>query len=223
MPSRWRGAIFDCDGLLVDTQHCWEAAYRAAVAEAGVALSSERFAALCESLNGASVGIAAERLGDVLGHEVPAGSLRRALEDAITAGPLRPLPGAEGLLAALSGRLPLAVASNAPAAVVDAALRGAGLRDHFAHVVSADEVASPKPDPAVYLEACRRLAVDPAVAVAFEDSSLGATAARAAGIFLVAVPSAQAEEFEAEIEASTLGDGRILDALGLDRTPATGA
>lgn len=222
MPSRWHGAIFDCDGLLVDTRHCWEAAYRAAVVEAGVALSDERFASFCESLNGASVGIAAQRLSGALGREVSEAFLGGALEEAIAQGPLCPLPGVEALLAALSGRLPLAVASNAPAAVVEAALHGAGLRDRFAHVVSAEQVEAPKPDPAVYLEACRRLAIEPAGAVAFEDSAMGATAARAAGLFLVAVPS-DGTDFEAEIKAPSLWDGRIRDALGLDEASAASA
>ncbi len=213
MPSRWRGAIFDCDGLLVDTQHCWEAAYRAAVDGSGVTVGAERFGALCESLNGASVGIAAERLSRGLGRKIPAAFLQRALEEAIAAAPLRPMAGAARLLAALEGWLPLAVASNAPAAVVDAALRSAGLRDHFSDVVSAEQVAAPKPDPAVYLEACRRLAVEPATAVAFEDSPLGATAARAAGLFLVAVPSEQSD-FDADVQATSLEDAKILEALG---------
>lgn len=219
MPSRWRGAIFDCDGLLVDTRHCWEAAYRAAVAEAGVTLSEERFATLCESLNGASVGIATERLGAALGREVSAAFLGGALEEAITEGPLCPLAGVERLLGELSGKLPLAVASNAPAVVVEAALHGAGLRDHFTHVVTAEQVPAPKPDPAVYREACRRLRVDPVAAVGFEDSPLGAAAARGAGLFLIGVPS-EGSMFDADITATSISDARILEALGLAVAPS---
>ena len=217
-----RGAIFDCDGLLVDTQRCWEAAYRAAVDEAGAVLGAERFVSLCEALNGASVGLAAELLSDALGREVSAEFLRGALADAVAAEPLRPLPGAARLLTALDGKLPLAVASNAPAAVVDATLRGAGLRHCFSHVVSAEQVAAPKPDPAVYLEACHRLSIEPATAVAFEDSAMGAAAARAAGLFLIGVPSERIAGVEAEIEAASLWDQKILDLLGLGQVSATG-
>jgi HAD superfamily hydrolase (TIGR01509 family) len=210
-----RGAIFDCDGLLVDTRRCWEAAYRAAVAEVGAALTAAQFAALCESLNGASVGFAAERLSDALGREISAEFLDRALTEAVAGEPLGVMPGAERLLAALEGKLPLAVASNAPASVVDAVLRRAGLRERFSHVVSADEVSAPKPDPAVYLEACHRLSIDPASAVAFEDSPIGARSARAAGMFLVAIPFGHSVDFDAEVKATDLWDPKILDALGL--------
>jgi len=214
--DRPRGAIFDCDGLLVDTRGCWAAAYRAAAEKAGAALRPDRLDSLCESLNGASVGIAAERLSRALGRKISAEFMRGTLIEAVGAEPLRPLPGAERLLAALEGHLPLAVASNAPVAVVELSLRAAGLCHHFAHVVSAEEVAAPKPDPGVYLEACRRLSIEPAEAVAFEDSPLGAAAVRAAGIFLVGVPFERTADFEAEVMVSSLWDPEVLAVLGLD-------
>ena len=107
--------------------------------------------------------------------------------------------------------MPMAVASNGPRSVVDAILEAAELRDFFSHVISAEEVRAPKPDPAVYLEACRRLSIEPTAAVAFEDSLMGAAAARAAGIFLMAVPS----EPCFELEVKSLGDDRIIDVLGV--------
>jgi HAD superfamily hydrolase (TIGR01509 family) len=215
--GRPQGAIFDCDGLLVDTRRCWATAYRAAAEEAGAALRPDRLDSLCESLNGASVGIAAERLGRALGRKISAEFMRGTLIEAVGTEPLRPLPGAERLLAALEGRLPLAVASNAPVAVVEMSLQAAGLDHYFGHVVSAEEVAAPKPDPGVYLEACRRLSIEPAEAVAFEDSPLGAAAVRAAGIFLVAIPVERTAGFEAEVMVSSLWDPKVLAVLGLDR------
>jgi HAD superfamily hydrolase (TIGR01509 family) len=211
---RPQGAVFDCDGLLVDTRHCWEAAYRVALAEAGADVSPARFATLCRWLSGASVDLAAEGLSTVLGRDISADLLRDALAKAVARQSLMPMPGAEQLLAVLRGTLPLAVASNAPRPVLDQVLSRAGLRDPFSDLVSADEVAAPKPDPAVYLEACRRLSIDPRRAVALEDSPLGAAAARAAGLFLIAVPSERDAEFDADIVATTLGDPKILAALG---------
>ena len=206
---RFSGAIFDLDGTLVDTQCCWESAYRAAVRHTGVELAAESWAHLLASLNGASVEIAARRLSAALGCTIAAEFLQLSLAEAVADESLRPMPGAERLLSLLEDRMPLAVASNGPAAVVDAVLQKTELRDFFSHIVSAEEVAAPKPDPSVYLEACRRLALDPADAVAFEDSPMGAAAVRAAGIFLVRVPSGVSRE----LEANGLDDQRLIEEL----------
>lgn len=208
---RFSGAIFDCDGTLVDTRRCWEFAYRAAIGQAGAKPSVDGWVRLLASLNGASVEIAAERLSAGLGCSISVDFLHLALAEAVAAESLRPMPGAGRLLSLLQGRMPLAVASNGPGAMVDAVLRATELRDFFSHIVSAEEVDAPKPDPGVYLEACRRLSVDPPNVVAFEDSPMGAAAVRAAGIFLVRIPS----DAGCELEASSLGDDRIIEALGV--------
>src|SRR5215467_13598736 len=97
--SQWpRAAVFDCDGLLVDSAACWRRAY-SAVAVADVDL---------DALAGASVAGAATFLG------VSEDALRAALLSAVVSLPPPPLPGAHELIAALRDCLPLAVASNAP-------------------------------------------------------------------------------------------------------------
>jgi HAD superfamily hydrolase (TIGR01509 family) len=97
-------------------------------------------------------------------------------------------PGAIELVAALRGRLPLAIASNTGCDLVLFALSVAGFDEAFDVVVSSEEVERPKPAPDVYLEACRRLGVAPADAVALEDSPSGVAAAKAAGLTVYAVP-----------------------------------
>jgi HAD superfamily hydrolase (TIGR01509 family) len=205
-----RAAIFDCDGLLIDTEHCWHAAYRAAAAHVGCPLEELPL----DSLNGASVASASERLSSALGQPISSRFVQRALEAEVTARPHTLLPGAMDLLSALHGVVPLAVASNAPLPVVDAVLTAAEARSFFAEIVTPEAVPAPKPSPDVYLEACFRLSVDPSAAVAFEDSAIGAEAARAAGIRLVAVPSEPGTEIEAQICAERLDDPRILALLG---------
>lgn len=211
-PGRFhpQGAVFDCDGLLVDTGRCWATAYRVALSEAGADPEDPQITRHLDELNGASVGLAAEHLSGVLGRPISPDLLRRALIEAVEAETLQPMSGADELLSALAGEVRLAVASNGPAAVVDTVLHKTGLRHFFSHVVSAEDVGVPKPDPAVYLEACRRLSVPPARAVAFEDSAMGAEAARAAGIHLVAVPTAEGIDLEADVQASSLADPEVL-------------
>jgi HAD superfamily hydrolase (TIGR01509 family) len=81
----------------------------------------------------------------------------------------------------------MAVASNTSAVLVRAALEASGL-GFLAVVVSGEDLARPKPMPDVYLAACAALGVEPAEAIAFEDSPLGVRAAHDAGMAVVGVP-----------------------------------
>jgi HAD superfamily hydrolase (TIGR01509 family) len=85
--------------------------------------------------------------------------------------------------------LPLAIASASPLRWVERWLRHYELTQWFTTVVTSDDVTDRKPDPAVYLEALRRLGVPAQASVAFEDSLSGIAAARAAGMTVVAVPT----------------------------------
>lgn len=204
-------AVFDCDGLLVDSEHCWHAAYRACAAAVGRTLDGVSLAAF----NGASVGLAAERLSRALGLPVSHELLREQLLHVVATLPIEPLPGVERLLDALGRELPLAVASNGPAAAVETLLRRTGLWRRFAVVVSAEQTPAPKPYPHVYLEACRQLGVDPSDAIALEDSTTGAAAARAAGLLVVAAPSDPAARIDADLTVGRLDDPRVLSLFGL--------
>jgi HAD superfamily hydrolase (TIGR01509 family) len=171
-------------------------------------------------LAGASVAGAAERLTIELDAPVDAEGLRRLLVRSFAASPPPPLPGAVELVRALAGRLPVGVASNAPAEIVEGVLADLGLRDAVRIVVSAELVGAAKPAPDVYLEACRRLAVAPSDAIAFEDSPPGAGAARAAGLFVVAVPSLAGLELDADLTVGRLDDPRLLGYLRLETQAA---
>lgn len=99
------------------------------------------------------------------------------------------LPGAAELVRACRAAVPIAVASNSPRELLDAALWSAGLADYFTHSFAADEVRSPKPAPELYLTACEALGTTPKRSVAFEDSGTGIASARAAGLYVAVVPS----------------------------------
>ncbi len=99
------------------------------------------------------------------------------------------LPGAVETVRALHRRWPLALASSANREIIDFALDAAGLAGEFSATVSSEEVPHGKPAPDVYLEAARRLDVDPRRCVAIEDSSNGLRSAVAAGMAVIAVPN----------------------------------
>ena len=106
--------------------------------------------------------------------------------------------GARELLHALRERgTPIGLVSNSPLAFVRRSLEIVGFEDRFDVVVSAHETAAPKPAPDPYLEACRRLGVEPGPAVvALEDSPTGVAAARAAGLTVIGIPSVEGVALE---------------------------
>jgi HAD superfamily hydrolase (TIGR01509 family) len=109
------------------------------------------------------------------------------------------------LLRELSARgLPLAVASGSSQKVIAASLSSAGLSDYFTVTVSAEEVARGKPEPDIFLEAARRLGMEPEDCAVFEDSQYGITAARRASMFTVGVPSPVAGPMPAAFNGADL-------------------
>jgi HAD superfamily hydrolase (TIGR01509 family) len=128
-----------------------------------------------------------------------------------------PMPGAAELVRELRGReVPVAVASNTPGRLVRSALAAAGVAQLFEVVVTADEVAEPKPSPDVYLRACELLGASPAAAIGLEDSPTGVAAARAAGMYVIGVPSFPGILLdEADLVAPTLEHEAVRRALGV--------
>jgi HAD superfamily hydrolase (TIGR01509 family) len=119
------------------------------------------------------------------------------------------LPGAREAVERLAARWPLALASSSNRELIDLALELTGVRHLFAATVSSEEVARGKPAPDVYLEAARRLGIDPTRAAAIEDSHNGLRAARAAGMRVIAIPN---EHFPPDPKALALADV-VVDSL----------
>jgi putative hydrolase of the HAD superfamily len=103
---------------------------------------------------------------------------------------LEALPGVVQLLdSADEHGLPCAVASSSGSAWVERFLGQIGIRGRFVALATRETVPNAKPAPDLFLEACRRLSVEPARSVALEDSVNGIKAAKAAGMACVAVPN----------------------------------
>ena len=128
---------------------------------------------------------------------------------------VRPLPGALELAEELRGSVPIAVASNSPREILAGALEAAGLSDAFDVVIGVDEVSEAKPAPDLYLTASERLGAPPAESIAVEDSPAGVAAARAAGLYVIGIPSLAGVALEADMTADSLDDVAVRERLGV--------
>lgn len=185
-PFAPQAVAFDLDGLLVDTEPRWEAVERWLVGELGGAWDGS----LRERLLGSGLAVAADILSAHLGGLDPRMIQRRmtvaALHEFRRGVPAQ--PGARELLAALAGRLPVAVVTNSQRVLADTALMGAELDGYADVLVCAEDVDEAKPSPQPYRRACAELGVEPGRVVAFEDAAPGVAAAVAAGLWTVACP-----------------------------------
>lgn len=187
--NRVQAVIFDLDGVLVDSEQLWDEVRRGVAAEAGRPWPEEA----TRAMQGMSTAEWSAYLTDVVGIPGPAPQVAATVIDRLAEryrAHLPLLPGAVEAVRRLSDRWPLGVASSSPPRLIAAVLEGAGVADRFQLTISTEEVEAGKPSPAVYLEATRRLGVEPARAVAIEDSSNGLRAAARAGLGVVAVPNA---------------------------------
>ncbi|HEX2104858.1 MAG TPA: HAD family phosphatase [Solirubrobacteraceae bacterium] len=179
--------VLDLDGVLVDSEERWDGARRALVAERGGRWTDEATHDMLGMSSPEWSRYVRDELGvDMAPEEINADVVRRLLDGYGHELPL--LPGAVEAVRALAQRWPLGLASSSNARVIATVLERAGIDDVIRAWVSSEEVARGKPAPDVYVEAARRLGVDPARCVAVEDSSNGLRSAAAAGMAVVAVP-----------------------------------
>jgi HAD superfamily hydrolase (TIGR01509 family) len=190
LPAAPEAVVFDNDGLLLDTESVWTRAEHDLFERRGLAFTP----ANKRELVGTSAEIAGGILERRLGEPGRAGALIEELNELVVAElehGVEAMVGARELLHRLKERgTPIGLVSNSPLRFVRRSLEIVGFEDRFDVVLSAHEVAAPKPAPDPYLEACRRLGVEPGPqVVALEDSPTGVAAARAAGLTVIGIPS----------------------------------
>ena len=185
----FNAAIFDMDGLLIDSERAIMRAWLTAAREHGAPLAEAQFLQVVGRAAPESDAILLSLLGDHdLFRRVEArADLLLAQSSAKSGFPLK--PGAADLLARLRARrIPCAVASSSAAHEIRHRLARCGVLDFFAAIAGGDEVPRGKPDPAVYQLAARRIGASAPDCLAFEDSDHGMAAAAAAGMRVVLVP-----------------------------------
>lgn len=180
--------VFDMDGVLVDSEHLWDQARRALVAETGGVWHEGAETAMLGMSSKEWPVYLAEELGVPLSPaEINADVVRRMRAGYAAELPL--IPGTQAAVARLAAVWPLGLASSSNREIIDLVLAGAGLAAHFTATVSSEEVAAGKPSPDVYLACAERLGADPADCVAIEDSTNGILSAAAAGLAVIVLPN----------------------------------
>lgn len=179
------------DGLLVDSEPLWFRVERAFARDRGREWTEE----LARACVGRGLEATLATMGELFGFAVDPPRDRAEIVARFVArvDECEPKPGAEALLAAARARVPMALASSSPLELIEAVLRRFDWMGRFGAVVSGEHVARPKPAPDVFLRAADLLGVAPARAVVLEDSIAGATAGRAAGMIVIAVPEGPSE------------------------------
>ena len=214
METNFAAVVFDCDGVLLDTEVHWTAAEEELFARYDKIFDPD----VKREMLGTSFEASAMILERILEQPGRAAELSSELVEIVTESmsvEAKPLPGVADLIEELTGHLPIAVASNSHRSLLTAALDAAGLLGMFDAVVAGDDVAEPKPAPDIYLRACDLLGVEPSETIAFEDSPTGVAAARAAGLHVVGIPSYPGVELDAHSLAASLGDAAVKALLGL--------
>ncbi|HEU5253991.1 MAG TPA: HAD family phosphatase [Solirubrobacterales bacterium] len=209
--------VFDNDGLLLDTESVWTRAEEDLFERRGLEFTP----ADKRELVGTSAEIAGGILERRLGEPGRAAELIEELNALVVAElehGVEAMVGAREVLERLrEQKIPLGLVSNSPLRFVRRSIEIVGLGHHFDVVLSAHEVAAPKPAPDPYLEACRRLGVEPGPGVvALEDSPTGVAAARAAGLTVIGVPSIEGIALEeAHHIAESLLDEVVMHHLSI--------
>ena len=208
-----RAAIFDFDETIIDLEPQHSAAHDALCRDMGV-----RYADLPESFRLSSGRRVIDDIREMRAHfgwELDEGALmairQRHFDEVCGNAALEPMPGVRETVRALQDRgIPMAIASSAVLAAIEAILVRLRLRDAFPLIVDGSQVRNGKPDPEVFLLTARKLGVLPEECLVFEDSEVGVVAAKRAGMICVAVRNQGAQTHQdlsaADVELSSMAE-----------------
>jgi len=205
-----KAVIFDWDGTLADTSKAVVQSFQTVLTEAGCTVNDEFIMrrmgigtkkTIIEAFRECQLKLNISMLKELSYEKV---RIQAGLADSVSL-----FNGATELLEALQKKTKIALATMSGRKVVDKLLPAKKITAYFDVVVSADEVANPKPDPEVFLKAAKKLRVPQGDCVVIEDSVFGVRAAKAGNMKCIAVPSGAYTKEELEQEQPDL----MIDSL----------
>lgn len=182
------GAIFDWDGVVVDSSAAHKLGWERLAEEEGLPLPENHFLRGFGRKNEWIIPHLYQWTSDPAEIARLGRRKEELYRDSLAKMPLEPLPGVVALLEGLrAAAIPCAVGSSTPRANIEYVIDRLQLRTFFRAIVCAEDVTKGKPDPEVFLKAAARLGVEPVQCVVFEDAPFGLEAARAGAMKAVGV------------------------------------
>jgi HAD superfamily hydrolase (TIGR01509 family) len=205
--------MFDLDGVLVESEPWWNGVRVEFAREHGRSWSPDDEDAMMGGNSREWATVMRERLdlAHLTADEIQDAIVAGVVERYRTATVLPIIPGAAETVRRVAATHPVAVASSAHRAIIEAAVDALGLHGVLDQIVSSDDVDAGKPDPGVYLLAASRLGVQPARCLVVEDSVNGVRAGKAAGMTVALVPNAGVPSAIGVLELADLVLERITD------------
>jgi len=185
LPEHIKGLVFDCDGTLADTMPLHWRAWQVIAAKYKLHFPEDRFYALGGVPSRDILKMLAKEQGVTLDHIQAAHDKENAYLPLMAQ--VEPIHAVVEIARANHGKIPMAVASGGTQQIICDVLEHLKIRKLFAAVVTSEMVTNQKPAPDIFLEAARRIGVDPKFCRGYEDTDLGMTAIRAAGMDAVDV------------------------------------
>jgi HAD superfamily hydrolase (TIGR01509 family) len=199
--------VFDLDGVLVQSEELWDGARRELAAEAGIEWPADATDAMMGMSSREWSRYVHEQVGVPLEPEQINAEVLRRIERRYRSD-LPWIPGARDAVRRIGTEWPLGMATSSNREIIDIVVAEGGFEELIRVTVSSEEVAAGKPAPDVYLEAARRMGVEPTRCAAVEDSTNGLKSAASAGMRVIAIPNdahppaQEALEVAAEVLAS---------------------
>lgn len=200
-----KAAIFDMDGLLIDSEPFWRQSHREVLSKHGVTITDDELRAVMGKTTLEVVRIWHEEysIENTSYDETMAAIVAKVIDHIQVNG--QELPGVRKIIQILQQHnIPMAVASSSLPEIIEVVLNKLGLTPYFHFAYSATNEEFGKPHPGVFLTTAKKLGIKPQECIVFEDSLNGVRAAKAAGMKCIAVPDKESQkkpEFKAEADA----------------------
>ena len=186
---KYKAAIFDMDGLLIDTERIFLDAFKKTSETLGFEFDMSLFIKLIGTNAVKTKEIMTKGFGNGFNYDLFRETWVRNVDDCLSLNPIPLKDGATEILEKIKEiSIPMAVATSTRYSDAIKSLESTGIVHYFEFVMAGDQVTKGKPDPEIYLKAAQKLDAVPVECIVFEDSENGVKSAHAAGMDIIQIP-----------------------------------